>query len=119
MPLTVQTRIEDGIVIVDLSGPLTLGPSLSALRQAARDALASPDIAGIILRVGSVTNVDSSGLSELTIVYTAASKRGCPMRLLNVNPNLQKMLVVTHLNGLLVSAQDMAQAKREMQARPR
>ncbi|MBV8553492.1 MAG: STAS domain-containing protein [Acidobacteriaceae bacterium] len=118
MPLTIETRIEDGVAIFDLAGQLTLGPSLLSLRHAARDVLADPTVAGIILRVGSVTNADSSGLSELTIVYTAASKRGCPMRLVEVNPNLQKMLVVTHLNAVLIAAQDVPQAKKELKGRP-
>jgi len=118
MPLTIETRIEEGFAIFDLKGQLTLGPTLVSLRNAAKDALADSGVNGIILRVGAVTNADSAGLGELTIVYAAASKRGCPMRLVDVNPNLQKMLIVTHLNAVLIPANDLAQAKKEMKTQP-
>lgn len=119
MPLTIETKVEEGVAIFDLAGPLTLGPTLVSLRNAAKEVLADAKVTGIILRVGGVTNADSAGLGELTIVYATASKRGCPIRLVDVNPNLQKMLVVTHLNAVLLPAEDMAQAKKEMRAQAR
>ncbi len=118
MPLTIETRIEEGFAIFDLKGQLTLGPTLVSLRHAAKDVLAETSVNGIILRVGAVTNADSAGLGELTIVYAAASKRGCPIRLVDVNPNLHKMLMVTHLNAVLMSAEDLAQAKKQMKIQP-
>ena len=37
MPLTIETKIEEGVAIFNLSGPLTLGPTLVSLRNAAKD----------------------------------------------------------------------------------
>lgn len=116
MALTIATRMEDGVAVLELSGSLTLGPSLVSLRNAAREALAHPALAGIILDVGRITSVDSSGLGELTIVYSSASRRHLPLRLVGVSSNLQKMLQMTHLDGVLQSASELAAAKQQLGA---
>ena len=117
MPLHVTSRLEENFGILDLAGSLTLGPSLNGLRETARQVLGSKSLSGMILHVGGVTNIDSSGLGELTVIYTLATKRGCPIRLVEVGPSLHKMLELTRLDGLLPSSQSVAAAKSEMQSR--
>jgi anti-sigma B factor antagonist len=117
MPLTVSSRLEDNFAILELAGTLKLGPSLSTLRETARRALNGNKVAGMILRVAEVTSVDSAGLGELTVVYTLASKRGCPIMLVEVNPTLRKVLEITHLDALLPSAADMESAKKRLKER--
>jgi len=114
MALTIGTRIEDGIAILELEGSLTLGPALASLRNAAREELAKTKLLGIILDVRRITSVDSSGLGELTIVYSSASRHKCPMRLVSVNPNLQKMLQMTHLDAVLESVDELGTAKKQL-----
>lgn len=117
MPLTVSSHLEDNVAVLQLEGSLTLGPSLNALRDCTRDLLNGSKLSGMILNVGGVTIVDSAGLGELTVVYTFTSKRGCPLRLIHVTPNLRKMLEMTRLDGLLPTAPDLATAKKELGAR--
>ena len=114
MSLDVTSRVEDDFGILELSGSLTLGPSLNALRDNARQLLSTKKLAGVILRVAEVTNTDSSGLGELTVVYTLATKRGCPIRLVEVSSSLHKMLELTRLDGLLPSTSSVTSAKAEM-----
>jgi len=114
MLLTVTKRVEDDIGILELSGALTLGPSLVGLRNNARQLIEGHKLHGLIVQVGAVTQIDSSGLGELTVVYSFATKRGCPLRLVNVKPELRKMLELTRLDGLLPSAGDISAAKNEM-----
>lgn len=114
MSLTVSSRVEDNLAILELEGSLTLGPSLSALRETARRSLDKDKVAGLILQVTDVTMTDSAGLGELTVVYTLATKRGCPIMLVGVSSTLQKMLEVTHLDALLPSATDLASAKKRL-----
>jgi anti-anti-sigma factor len=99
--LTVTPRVEDEIGILELSGQLTLGPSLVGLRNTARQLMERHKLKGLVLQVGGVTQTDSSGLGELTVVYTIAKKKGCPLRLTNVRPELRKLLEMTRLDGLL------------------
>jgi anti-anti-sigma factor len=117
MPLTVSSRVEDDFGILELDGSLTLGPSLSTLREAARRILEQSKIAGMILEVTHVTTTDSAGLGELTVVYTLATRRLCPIMLVGVSSTLQKMLEVTRLEALLPSAAELASAKKRLKER--
>jgi anti-anti-sigma factor len=114
MALSVTSRVEDGFGVLDIVGALTLGPALNSLRDGARQLLSSPKLCGVILRVAEVTATDSSGLGELTVIYTLATRRGCPIRLVGVTPSLHKMLELTRLDVLLPTAADIASAKAEM-----
>jgi anti-anti-sigma factor len=114
MALNVTSRLEEQFGILHLTGSLTLGPSLSVLRDAAREVLNHSNLYGLILRVGDLTAVDSAGLGELTIVYTFASKRKCPIRLVGVSASLHKMLEMTRLDELLLAADDLASAKQQL-----
>ncbi len=114
MALTIGTRIEEEIAILELEGSLTLGPALGSLRNAAREELAKAKLLGIILDVRHITSIDSSGLGELTIIYSSASRHKCPMRLVGVNPNLQKMLQMTHLDAVLESVEELGTAKKQL-----
>src|SRR6476660_7598194 len=105
MALQITSRTEESFGILDLTGSLTMGPSLSALREAAREVLSGGELSGLMLGVGDVTTVDSAGLGELTIVYTFASKQKCPIRLVEVNPSLHKVLEMTRLDELLRAAE--------------
>lgn len=114
MALSIGRRTEEGIAILELEGALSLGPSLVSLRNAAREVLTTPQLPGLILDVHRITSIDSSGLGELTIVYSSTSRHGCPMMLVGVSHNLQKMLQMTHLDAVLQSAADIATAKKRI-----
>jgi anti-anti-sigma factor len=113
MPLTVASRLEEDIGILELSGTLTTGPWLVDVRNKARQLLDGQKLKGLIAHVGAVTKTDTSGLGELTAVYSFASKQGCPIRLVAVRPDLRKVLELTRLDGILPSAADIAAAKRD------
>ncbi len=112
MPLSIEKRVEPNLTVLLLSGPLSLGPSLYALNQAARKALESASTQALILDVGGVTIVDSAGLGELTLVYTLATRRNCRVALIGVTPTLRHALDVTHLDALLPSCSDVTEAKK-------
>ena len=115
MPLKVSSRLQDDIAVLEITGELTLGPSLTALRDAAKRALEPKKPKGMALLLGGVTSIDTSGLGELTVVYTFAARRGCRIVLLDVSPKLGKMLEMTRLDAILPSAADMASAKKHFE----
>lgn len=116
MPLTVNSRLEDNFAIIELAGNLTLGPSLGTLREIARQALSAQKLAGVILRVAAITSADSAGLGELTAIYTLATRRNCPIMIVEVTATLRNLLEMTRLDALLPSAPDISSAKRELAA---
>ncbi len=117
LPLTVTNRVEDGFAIFELSGSLTLSPSLSNLRENARQTFNTNKLSGVILRVGDVTTTDSAGLGELTVVYTMATNRNCPIRLVDVSASMKRMLEMTRIDELLPSSNSLAEAKAELRGR--
>jgi anti-anti-sigma factor len=117
LPLSVTNRFEDGFAILELSGSLTLGPSLSTLRESARQAFNTNKISGVILRVADVTVTDSAGLGELTVVYTMATNRNCGIRLVDVSASLKRMLEMTRIDELLPTSRSLSDAKAELRGK--
>lgn len=111
MPLSVRTRVENEIAILDLEGSLTLGPNLQTLREIAKQTLADHRPRGLVLGVVGLAAVDSAGLGELTVVYTLCSRQGCRVALAGPGQNLKTMLEITHLDGLLPSADSVSSAR--------
>ena len=117
MPLSVATRFEENFAILQLSGTLTLGPSLAALRQVAQESLKRGQLKGIILHVAGVTMTDSAGLGELTVVYSYANRNGCPLMLADVPVGMRNILEITRLDALLPAATDIEAAKSALKGR--
>ena len=114
MLFSVKSRSDERFGVLELSGPLTLSPTLSTLREAALKMLGTPELLGLILHVSAVTTADSAGLGELTVVYTFASKRSCPLRLVGAPPNLRKILEMTRLEDLFHPVDSVTIAKKQM-----
>ena len=73
--LTIASREVDGVTVLDLSGRITLGEGSVQLRDAIRD-LISKGSKNILLNLGDVNYIDSSGLGELVSAYTTAKNQG-------------------------------------------
>ncbi len=116
MPFHITARSEEDFGVLELSGQLTLSPTLSSLREEARKLLAVPKLSGLILLVAGVTLTDSAGLGELTIVYSFASKRACPLRLVGATPSFRKVLEMTRLDELFQPVDTMLTAKQQMRS---
>jgi anti-anti-sigma factor len=71
--MKIKTRQVDGITIMDCSGRITLGEGSVQLRDAVRDLL-SKGSKQILLNLGDVTYIDSSGIGELVSAFTTVRK---------------------------------------------
>jgi anti-sigma B factor antagonist len=90
------TRQVDSVSVVDLSGRITLGEGCSQLRELIRDLLAKGH-KKILLNLGEVTYIDSSGIGELVSGFTAVSNQGGQLKLLNLTKKVQDLLQITKL----------------------
>jgi anti-sigma B factor antagonist len=90
------TRQVDSVNVVDLSGRITLGEGCSQLRELIRDLLAKGH-KKILLNLGEVTYIDSSGIGELVSGFTAVSNQGGQLKLLNLTKKVQDLLQITKL----------------------
>ena len=94
--LSTSIREKDGVTIVDLSGPITLGEASEKLRDTVRESL-SKGQKKILLNLGAVGYIDSSGLGQLVSSYATASKQGATVKLLNVGQKVNDLLQITKL----------------------
>jgi len=104
-----STRQSDGITIVDLSGRITLGEGSVAVRDTVHDLL-SKGQKRILLNLGDVNYIDSSGLGELVSAFTAAKKQGGELKLLNLNKRVHDLLQITKLYTVFDVKEDEALA---------
>ena len=96
MALTIASREVDGVVILDLSGRITLGEGSVQLRDAIRG-LIGKGKKNILLNMGDVDYIDSSGLGELVSAFTTAKNQQAEVKLLKLTKKVQGLLQLTKL----------------------
>ena len=96
MALSISTRQLDGVTILDLSGRITLGEGSVQLRDAIRD-LISKGQKRILLNLGDVNYIDSSGLGELVSAFTTAKNQAADLKLLKLTKKVHDLLQLTKL----------------------
>ena len=96
MSIDFSTRQSDDITIVDLRGRITLGEGSVTVRDTVHDLL-SKGQKRILLNLGGVNYIDSSGIGELVSAFTAAKKQGGELKLLNLTKKIHDLLQITKL----------------------
>ena len=96
MSMKTSTREVDGVTIVDLSGRITLGEGSVTLRDTVRGLLGKGQ-KKILLNLGDVNYIDSSGIGELVSAYTTVRKEGGDLKLLNLTRKVHDLLQITKL----------------------
>ena len=109
MALTIASREVDGVTVLDLNGRITLGEGSVQLREAIRD-LISKGSKTILLNMGEVNYIDSSGLGELVSAYTTAKNQGASVKLLNLTKKVKDVLQLTKLYTVFDVYEDEASA---------
>jgi anti-sigma B factor antagonist len=106
-----SARQVDGVTIVDISGRITLGEGSSALRETVKDLL-SKGQKKILLNLGDVSYIDSSGIGELVSSYTSVNNQGGQLKLLNLQKKVHDLLQITKLYTVFEVHTDEAAAVR-------
>jgi anti-sigma B factor antagonist len=83
-------------MIVDISGRITLGEGSAMLREMLRDML-NKGQRRIVLNLGDVTYIDSSGIGELVSGFTTVKNHGGELKLLNLTKKVHDLLQITKL----------------------
>jgi len=94
--LNIKQRQAGDVSILDLTGEVRMGDSATALRGAIRDLVAGGN-GKILLNLGGVRYIDSSGIGELIANYTTVGRSGGQLKLLNLTEKVQDLLVITKL----------------------
>ncbi|HTQ60965.1 MAG TPA: STAS domain-containing protein [Candidatus Solibacter sp.] len=96
MALRATHRDAGQATVVDLSGRITLGEGSALLRKTVRGLLDDKHTK-IVLNLGDVDYIDSSGIGELVSAYTTAKGRGGELKLLHLTKKVHDLLQLTKL----------------------
>jgi len=109
MQMTIETRTSGSVKILDIQGKITIGEGSAKLRSTVRELLQNGN-KDILLDLGGVSYVDSSGIGELVSSFTTVSNQGGQLKLLNLTEKLQELLAITKLLTVFDSFTDEEEA---------
>lgn len=92
----IKVRQHSGLTILDASGKITIGAGDVALREAVHGAL-DAGATKLLINLGDVTTMDSSGIGELVSAYTTVTNRGGQLKLVNLPSKVEDILQITQL----------------------
>ena len=111
MSARLNTRQVGDVTVIDVSGRITLGEGSSVIRDEIR-ALTGQGNKKILLNLGDVTYIDSSGIGELVSGYTSMTNAGGVLKLLNLTKRVKDLLQITKLYTVFDVYEDEAHAVR-------
>lgn len=94
--LNINERHAGDVTVLDMDGKITIGEGSVALRVAVRHLLEEGKVR-ILLNLGGVSYIDSSGIGELVSSYTAIGTQDGQLKLVNLTQKLQDLLTITKL----------------------
>jgi anti-sigma B factor antagonist len=99
------------VTVIDAVGRITLGEGSSTFRDTIRD-LAAKGNKKLLLNLGEVSYIDSSGIGELVSAFTTVTNHGGVLKLLNLTKRVKDLLQITKLYTVFEVFEDEAAAVR-------
>lgn len=109
MSMKATVRQVDSVIVVDVSGRITLGEGCTQLRELVREQLGKGN-KHVLLNLADVTYIDSSGIGELVSAFTTVSNQGGQLKLLNLTKKVHDLLQITKLYTVFDVHDDEAKA---------
>lgn len=92
--MELDVRCVEDVAVVDLSGKITVGDGNLVLRERL-DELLMDRWSNILLNLGDITYLDSSGLAEMVACYRRARKQEGTVKLLSPSERVRDLLRLT------------------------
>ena len=93
-----DTRQVSDVTVIDVSGRITIGEGSSLIRESMRDLVAKGN-KKILLNLGEVSYMDSTGIGELVAGFTSVTNAGGTVKLLGVAKRVKDVLLITKLRS--------------------
>jgi anti-sigma B factor antagonist len=113
MSMVLNARRLDDVVILDLSGRITMGEGTLVLRDQILKMLAAGD-RKFLLNLTNVNYIDSSGLGELVTSFTTVRNQDGQLKLINLTRRVQDLLQITKLLTVFEVFNSEAEALKSM-----
>ena len=94
--LTVKTRDDRGVTVVDLTGKIALGETSQQLHSELRSLVESGK-KYILIDLANVKTIDSSGLGTLVAGYTTVERAGGQLKLTSLSDKASELMTITKL----------------------
>ncbi len=107
--MKIEVSSESGVTIIAPKGKITIGVGDVALRGAVLEAL-DAGARNILVNLGGVSTIDSSGIGELVSAFTTVSNRGGKLKLVHLPPKVNDILQITQLITVFEVHDDMSEA---------
>ncbi len=112
--MDIETKTQDGVKIVKLTGRLCMGPPLDRFNATMGELLRQSENK-IILDLEEVPTIDSSGIGMLVRHLTTAKQSGGAIRLLKPSKFTVQTLKMVGLLNLFTTYEDVSQAVASFQ----
>ena len=94
--MQIKEKMDSGVAIVSLKGDLLGEPDTTNIREKIRS-LVSNNVKNVILDLGGVHYMNSSGLGTIISTLTSTRNAGGDLRLARVEGKVQNLFVMTQL----------------------
>lgn len=111
MSVKLTTRQVGDVTVIDASGRITLGEGASTFRDTIRD-LATKGSKKLLVNLGDVSYIDSSGIGEMVSGFTTVTNHGGQLKLLSLSKRVKDLLQITKLYTVFEVFDDEASAVR-------
>jgi anti-sigma B factor antagonist len=92
----ISERTIGDVVVVDVSGKITLGEGDTILKDKLRSLVQQGQLK-LLLNLADVTYIDSAGLGAIVQSYTTVTKQGGGLKLINATKRIHDLLAITKL----------------------
>ena len=107
--MKLNTRLLDGVTIIELKGKITIGTGDVALREAV-DAALEGGSQSLLINFSRVSRMDSSGLGELVSAHRKVTAIGGEIKLVSLPSSVGDVFEVTHIDTVFDVFEDEEKA---------
>jgi anti-sigma B factor antagonist len=100
---------KDGVTVLELKGTITLGSGDVNMRDRIKELLGQGH-KQIVIDLGEVSFMDSTGLGELVAAYTTARHQQATLKLANLTKKIKDLLSITQLAAVFESYESLDEA---------
>jgi anti-sigma B factor antagonist len=113
--MDITEKSSGAVTVLDLNGRLVAGEGTQRLKDKV-NSLVFQNRAQIVLNLGAVSHIDSTGLGEIVACLTTVTKGGGKLKLANVAKRNQDLLSITKLATVFETFDSEADAVRSFGA---
>ncbi len=109
--MKIAEQVIEDVTVLTLDGNLMGGPEAVSLNETVNRFLDN-NILNLVIDLSNVEKMNSSGLGILIKVLTTFKANGGTLKLANVNPKIQNLLVMTKLDTIFETYDSLDSAVR-------